>query len=73
MAQDEIVAEVRRVREAYAARFNFDIDAISGDLRDKERRSTRKKVSFPPRRTVDAEAPPVEATAAMGERTVNSS
>lgn len=30
--QDEIVAEVRAVREAYAQRFNYDAKAICQDL-----------------------------------------
>lgn len=30
---DEIINEVRSVREAHAAKFNYDIDAIVADLR----------------------------------------
>ena len=33
MPKDRIVEEVRRARERYAARFNFDLDAIYRDLR----------------------------------------
>jgi len=47
---DEIVAEVRRAREEYARRFNFDLHAICEDLREKERTSGAVLVSFPPRR-----------------------
>jgi hypothetical protein len=36
---DPIVDEVRRVREAHAAQFNFDLDAIFRDIKDQERRS----------------------------------
>lgn len=33
---DEIIAEVRAVREAHAAKFNFDLDAIFEDLKRSE-------------------------------------
>ena len=35
--QDEIVAEVRAAREAYAARFNYDLAQMYKDLKAKER------------------------------------
>ena len=34
---DPIVDEVRRAREAYAASFNFDLDAMVKDLQEKEK------------------------------------
>jgi hypothetical protein len=34
---DPIVEEVRREREAYGAQFNYDIKAICGDLREREK------------------------------------
>ncbi len=34
---DPIVDEVRRVREAYAAQFQYDLRAIARDLKTKER------------------------------------
>ena len=43
---DPIVDEVRRAREAYAARFNHDLRAIYRDLKEKEKRSGRKVVSY---------------------------
>lgn len=43
---DPIVDEVRRVREAYAARFNYDLRAIYRALKDQEQRSGRKVVSY---------------------------
>jgi hypothetical protein len=43
---DPIVDEVRRVRDAYAARFNYDLRAIFRDLKEKEKRSGRKLVSY---------------------------
>lgn len=46
MSHDPIVAEVRTIREAYAKRFNYDLDAICRDLQQQEKRSGRKLVSF---------------------------
>jgi hypothetical protein len=43
---DPIVGEVRRVRDAYAARFNYDLRAIYRDLKEKEKRSGLKIVSY---------------------------
>jgi hypothetical protein len=50
MQDDPIVAEVRKAREAYAAKFNYDLEAIFQDLKRQERESGRTFVSFPPRR-----------------------
>lgn len=50
MHDDPIVEEVRRVRDAYAARFNYDVEAIFQDLKRQEQDSGRTFVSFPPRR-----------------------
>ena len=33
---DEIIAEVRAIREAHASKFNFDLDAISEDIKRSE-------------------------------------
>ena len=43
---DPIVDEVRRARDAYAARFNYDLRAIYRDLKAQEQRSGRKIVSY---------------------------
>ena len=43
---DEIVEEVRRVRDEYAKKFNYDISAICADIRRKQAKSDRKVVSF---------------------------
>lgn len=50
MWQDPIVGEVRKVREAHAARYNFDLRAIYLELRRAEQKSRRRKVSFSPKR-----------------------
>lgn len=47
---DPIVDEVRRVRDAHAAKFNYDLDAIFQDIKEQEKKSGRKFVSYPPRR-----------------------
>ncbi len=36
---DPIVDEVRRIRDAYAARFNYDLDAIFRDIKEREKKS----------------------------------
>jgi hypothetical protein len=43
---DPIVDEVRRVRDEYAARFNYDLRAIYRDLKEQEKRSGRRFVSY---------------------------
>ncbi len=48
---DPIVDEVRRVRDAHAAKFNYDLDAIFQDIKEQEKKSGIKFVSYPPRRT----------------------
>ena len=50
MWKDEIVEEVRKAREEYAAKFNHDIDAIYKDIKRREAESGREFVSFPPRK-----------------------
>lgn len=50
MQDDPIVEEVRKAREAYAAKFNYDFEAIFQDLKRQERESGRTFLSFPPRR-----------------------
>jgi hypothetical protein len=50
MAIDSIVAEVRKARESYAKRFNYDVEAMLRDLKERQAQSGRKAVSFPPKR-----------------------
>jgi hypothetical protein len=47
--QDPIVEEVRKARDAYAKRFNYDLDAIYRDLKAKERQSKQQVVPCPPK------------------------
>jgi len=62
MIEDPIVAEIHQIREEYARRFNYDLDAMFRDIQEKQLRSGRTYVSFPPnrperRRTVASAAP----------------
>jgi hypothetical protein len=50
MWHDPVVEEVRAIRDAFAKSFNYDIDAIGRDLREKEKRGERKLVDATPRR-----------------------
>lgn len=45
MKDDPIVDEIRRIREAQAARYNFDVKAIIAAARRRQRRSGRKVVA----------------------------
>ncbi len=57
MWKDKIVEEVRKVRDEYAAKFNYDIDTIYDDIKKQEKHSQRKVVSLPPKKV---ELPEVE-------------
>jgi hypothetical protein len=50
MTDDPIVAEIRKVRQAHAGRFNNDIAAICADYRRLQKESGRQYVTFTPRR-----------------------
>lgn len=54
---DPIVEEVRQVRDAYAAKFNYDLEAIVRDLKKQEANSQRKLVTYPPRTSTDPDSP----------------
>jgi hypothetical protein len=47
--QDPIIEEIRHYRDEYAKRFNYDLQAIYHDLREKQEKSDRRIVSFSPR------------------------
>ena len=50
MYKDEIVEEVRRVKEEHAAQYGYDIRAMFRALREKQKKNGRKVVSPAPRR-----------------------
>jgi hypothetical protein len=58
MGRDEIVDEVRRIREEQAARYNFDIKAILAAAKKRQRKSGRKVVSFVSRKKLIAQVHP---------------
>jgi hypothetical protein len=39
MQPDPIVEEVRKIRDAHAARFHYDLDAIFLDIQEQEKKS----------------------------------
>jgi hypothetical protein len=49
---DPIVDEVRRVRDAHAARFNYDLDAIFQDIKERERKGGLKFIQGAARQPV---------------------
>lgn len=49
MPRDTIVEEVRKAREEYARKFNFDLDAICADLRRRQQLAGGPVVSLPKR------------------------
>ena len=49
MKSDPIVEEVRKIRQAHAAKFNYDLAAICADLKKKEKVSGHPVVSRQPR------------------------
>jgi hypothetical protein len=53
MHDDPIVAEVRKIRQKLAAKFNYDIRAICEDARKREGKSGHPIV-LPPRRRAKA-------------------
>ena len=50
MIDDPLIEEIRRNRNEYAKQFNYDLDAICRDLKEKQEISGRKAVSFPPKK-----------------------
>ena len=54
---DLIFDEIRRIQDAHAARFNYDLEAIFRDIKEQEKNSGRTFVSYPPR-MVEPSVPP---------------
>jgi len=50
VAEDEIIKEVRAIREAYAERFGFDVHALYRDAKANEGQDRRRVVTLQPRR-----------------------
>lgn len=43
---DPIVEEIHKIREEYAVKFGYDVDAMFEDLREKQSKSNHKIISF---------------------------
>ncbi len=52
MWEDPIVKETRKLRKQYAEKFNYNPDAIFEDIRNRQKKSKRKCVSFPSRKAI---------------------
>jgi hypothetical protein len=48
--EDPIVAEIHRIREEHAARFNFDLHAMCEDIRRSRNERGLPVVTLPPQR-----------------------
>jgi hypothetical protein len=57
MCKDEIVEEIRRIRQENAARFDYDIEAIVADARKRQQDGSHEVVSFAPRRPESVDKP----------------
>lgn len=57
MHKDEIVEETRRLRDEYSKKFNYDLDSIYEDLKQKEAESGRTYVSFADKKSPTMKAP----------------
>ena len=53
---DPIIAELRAIRQQYAARFNYDVEAMFRDIRARQEASGREYVRLPARRRPAATA-----------------
>jgi hypothetical protein len=58
MWEDPIVAEVHRIREQLAAKFNFDLAAMFADMRKRQAALGSRLVSPKPRAEPTADAEP---------------
>jgi hypothetical protein len=54
MKLDPVLAEIRKTREAYAARFSGNVRSMLADLRRRQADGGRPSVARPPRRTPNA-------------------
>lgn len=62
MKEDPLVAEVRRIRQEHAARFDYDLDLIVEDLKAQEQASGRQYIRLPSRRLADQKMDPPTVT-----------
>lgn len=50
MNDDPIVQEVRKARDEYAKKFDYDLDAICRGMQEKQQQPGKQVVSIPPKR-----------------------
>jgi len=55
---DEVVKEVRKLREEYASKFGFDLKRIHEDLIQSQQASGRKLVRLPPKKPISVQVAP---------------
>ena len=55
---DPIVDEVRRIRDAHAARFQYDLDAIFRDIKEQEKKSGHRFIRGAARPAVPSQVLP---------------
>lgn len=55
MYTDPILDEIRRYRDEYAARFNYDVEAMVDDMRRRQKEVGTTTVSRPPKRIATAD------------------
>jgi hypothetical protein len=68
--KDEIVEEVRAVREAYAARFDYNVARMFEDIKKKEQEHPERLVDLRPlKRRPQAEPPEADLPIAAPEKT----
>jgi len=61
MKLDPVLAEIRKTREAYAARFSGDVKSMLADLRKRQAESGRPSVARVPRLIRDSGIPETHA------------
>jgi hypothetical protein len=52
MLNDEVLAEIRKIRDEQAQSFNYDLAAICADLRKQQATSGRQIISIPLKKIV---------------------
>jgi hypothetical protein len=57
MYTDPILDEIRKFRDDYAARFNYDVKALLEDVRSRQNESGRKTVLRAPKRIAKSKTP----------------
>lgn len=56
MKRDEIVAEIRKIRDERAAKFGYDVEAMARDIKTREGKDGSPVVSRPAKRVTPREA-----------------